>query len=727
MSDCTDGRYTKFTFGNVVAVGRGGTCFVRTKEADGSAKWTAAGPISLNGVQLTPSGPLIFDQHGGGVSIEIPEGTTVGLQSFTWTLPATVNIPLDSTAAGFDLPDPKATFKIAGLKVSVAPKFALSKADGGSSTVIVYLKLPAVFQGAAGGDAAKPSDLSFEFKFIASNAKGVRFAFNATVTNLWLFGKVEVPSLTVGLDQGPPLSFEGSATLKFPGVSGQYTLDVGLSGEGEGPFPLVTKLALQASQLQKPIAEGVFLQRLGGSFERCSATVGKLSASAGVSFGPKLSIPGVFDGEPASLDGTVTLSLCDPKSIQVSGSGKIVDVGIGSAKAKYTWSSGRIDLEGKVGLALAGWNISAAITNAFFDIPGKVWNVEGSAKLTAPGFFGSVLNGKGDAVISTNGLAACFGALGARFGFGEHWGGALQGFSDNCDVGPYRAGSSASVALDHLRAHAAASDLSIPAHARIEVLAAQGAGAPPKIVVTGPGGVRIDTPADASGVQTSQALLVQDPDDDTTHVILFSPAAGAWTVAPEPGAAAPAGVQIADGLPPVQVSAKVAVAHRAHAGRRRVLTWSLRPLAGQRVTFVEHGANVTHTLASTDRAHGTLTFTPAPAAGRGRQIVALVTQNGLPRDQPVVARFLAPRLPRLRAVHGLRLRGSRLIWPGQPAAARYSLMLRSASGATSTAITRQPSLLVPRPMRHRTLAVSISALSTTGTIGPLRMVTVRLR
>ena len=133
-------------------------------------------------------------------------------------------------------------------------------------------------------------------------------------------------------------------------------------------------------------------------------------------------------------------------------------------------------------------------------------------------------------------------------------------------------------------------------------------------------------------------------------MILFSPAAGAWNVAAEPGAAAAVAVEIAEGLPPVQVSARVATASQKHPARqrghsfaRRVLTWSLHPLAGQRVTFVERGANVAHTLASTDRAGGTLRFTPAQVPGRARQIVALVDRER-PASRPVGGGPL-PRAP----------------------------------------------------------------------------------
>jgi hypothetical protein len=193
-------------------------------------------------------------------------------------------------------------------------------------------------------------------------------------------------------------------------------------------------------------------------------------------------------------------------------------------------------------------------------------------------------------------------------------------------------------------------------------------------------------------------------------------------VTPEPGAPAPVSIRTADGLPPVHVRARV-----SGSGSRRVLAWSLHPQPGQRVQFVERGAAGGEVIATTNRARGSVRFTPRVAAGRARTIVAFVTEHGLPRSQVVVAHFKAPAPPRLRAVGKLRLSGSTLRWSAQPAAAEYSLMPRASSGATFSTVTRHPSSRVPGSMRRRNLTVTISALNAGGTPGPLRTVTVRFK
>jgi hypothetical protein len=725
LGGCNAKEFGKVTAGAVVAVGRFGTCFVRTKKADGSTKWTAAGPIALNGVQINPAGGVTLDQHLNSINAELPAGSTLDFGSFTWTLPVSLDVPISTVGgvAHFLVPNLKKQFKIAGLEVAGKVDFELSTSDGGSSTVTLELELPKIIQGTPGeegagaetADEAPPKkNLTLSFKFIASNDKGVRFSFKGTVNDAWLFGKVELSKLSVGLDQGPPLVFEGSATLKFPGVvGGKYTITVGLSDQGDQSFPNVTKLALQASEIQKPLAYGVFLQRFGGAFTGCTGTDGQrggeLSANAGFSVGPKLKIPPLFDGEPISLDGKVTLSLCDPKSIAVSGEGKIVEVSVGKASGKYTWSKGRFDFTGNLDLTIGGWGFAASIDNAFVDMPNHTWNVEATGQLRLPAFVGGALNGDGDVVLSKNGLAACFGKPGHRFGIAKHWKQDLQKFWDSCDVGPYRAGGARAAAAG------AGQRVAIPKNDPVALIAVHGSSTAPEVSVAGPGGVRIDSPAGGGGLQTPHGLLVPDAASRTTYVVLLSPTPGTWTVTPDPNTPGTASVQVADGLPQVRVRARV-----RRAGAKQLLSWALRPIAGQKVTFIEHGSQTDRTLLSTSRASGRLRFTPAGGAGGRRQIIALVTQGGLPRARLVVARFVAPRPPRLRAVAGLRRHGATIRWRREPAATRYSVLLSAPSGAWFATTTRQASVQVPRPMRGVTFTVSITALDAGDNAGPLR-------
>ena len=141
----------------------------------------------------------------------------------------------------------------------------------------------------------------------------------------------------------------------------------------------------------------------------------------------------------------------------------------------------------------------------------------------------------------------------------------------------------------------------VAAGSKLVIVEARGAGAPPKIVLSGPGRT-IRTPDGPGALNTAQAMLAQDTSANTTYVALFSPPAGTWRVT---GATS---VRVADGLPPVRVSARV---------RRGVLEWSARGLVrGQRLQFVERArAGEANVLLTTRRARGRLKFTPDPALG----------------------------------------------------------------------------------------------------------------
>lgn len=648
---------------------------------------------------------------------------TMGFGAFTWTLPQSVPIDLGeaASAAHFALQGLGKALKVAGLPVTADVDFQLSADNGGSATVSLKLGLPPIFQGvdgeeSSGGESSsvKPATVSFAFNFSTSNDNGPRFVGKFGVKDAWLFGgAVQVSNLSLGLDTGPPLSFDGVASMKFEGVNGTFSIAVGLSGEGAQPFPLVTKLAIEASDLNKPIAEGIFLQRFGGEFDSCPGGA-KLSANAGVSLGPEVDFEPVFKGSPVEVDGTVGLQLCNQKSISVSGSGTVLGLPLGGAIVTYTWSTGKIELQGDLGVKLGPFAVGAAITDSFFDMNNGTWQAEATGHMEVKAF-GVAFTGDGDIVASSNGIAGCFGPKDGRYGFATH---AINEppttFSaGTCDVGPYRANGSA---------HDATSDqFMIRPHERVAVVAVHGQGALPEDSLHGPGGETINMPLGGTGIQSAQALVLPDAASDTTYVILTLPNAGTWTVMPEQGPA-PASIQIADGLPPAQVAARV-----SGSGAKRRLQWSLKPLAGQRVTFVEHGAGVAHVLLHTDRARGSLRFTPAAGGAMAREIEAFVTENGLPRDTLVIAHFHAPAPAKLRAITVLHLTGRTLSWARQPGAAQYSLMLSTAGAGTASFLTGHASVKVPAAMAGHTLTIWISAVGANGVPGPVHSTTIRLQ
>ena len=161
--------------------------------------------------------------------------------------------------------------------------------------------------------------------------------------------------------------------------------------------------------------------------------------------------------------------------------------------------------------------------------------------------------------------------------------------------------------------------------------------------------------------------------DGTTFVLVNKPSAGLWRLSDD-GTVAVTRIRVARGLPKPSVTASVT----GH-GRSRVLSWKLRPIHGQRVTFAEVGKDVRNAIASTTAKNGSVRFKLADGPGGRRQIVALVEQNRTPRATLTVASFRAPgpkKPGRPRSLH-VKRRRSRLIvsWRPNPPGFRHAVYL----------------------------------------------------
>jgi hypothetical protein len=281
-----------------------------------------------------------------------------------------------------------------------------------------------------------------------------------------------------------------------------------------------------------------------------------------------------------------------------------------------------------------------------------------------------------------------------------------------CDVAPFVIKRPEGVATSgrgrgRAVASAASDGFTIAKGTRLRALAFHGQNAPPKVTLHGPGGRLLTTPAGSGGVHNGLGFLFQDFARKTTYVVLIRPAAGHWSIdAPDTVT-----TEQADGLAPVTIRAKV-----SGRGSRRVLRWSTKGLRGQRLEFAERSGRAGHKLLATGRAHGSIRFRPDRRLGRRRTIEVTVLNHGLPRLTRVVARYALPRLPRLRAISGLRLRRGLLRWRGQPAAVTYALIAVTRRGDHIPATTRRARYRPPRG----TLSLTIVAVDIDGRPGPRR-------
>lgn len=328
------------------------------------------------------------------------------------------------------------------------------------------------------------------------------------------------------------------------------------------------------------------------------------------------------------------------------------------------------------------------------------------------GAFGANVDAHG--VVSDAGVGACGHVSAFVFsgdvGFKHYWSGETD--FDGCDFsGLYTVGQAGASSLGTGRT------IRIPRRqSRIEI-AAVGAAGPPALILSGPRGERLRTPATANRIQFTRAgLALAVSDSRTTYFVVRRPAAGRWHVAPAPGAPSPVRYEIAQPLRPLGLRA-----HVSGHGRTRTLSWHLNPQRGQTVRFIQEGATAT-TIAATTHGAGRARFRVAAGPGGRRTVLAVRSIDGFPRSTQTVARFNVsrPMRPRVSDAH-YRLRGSQLLvsWHRARHIARWYLAVGVArrpglqyqlpGSAGSQAV-----LLAPGAKLRR---VTITAVSADGMLG----------
>jgi PKD repeat protein len=353
--------------------------------------------------------------------------------------------------------------------------------------------------------------------------------------------------------------------------------------------------------------------------------------------------------------------------------------------------------------------------NGFIQVSKKRFDIEGGLHACV-----AVLGCTGvDAAISSNGIAACwtqsFGLFHIDGGVGYHWGDSLPDiYLLGCDIGPYTARAAS------VRAHTASS-FTLPAGLPFATVRVRGVDAP-KVTLTGPHGEKLVTPDNADTFADAGFALLRQPQSKTTFIGIRHPAAGTWTVTPQPGSPAVTDIASADGLPAPAIHAKV-----GRSGANRTLTYRLTPQPGQQVSFAERGAATWRVIGPARGAGGRVRFTPSAGTAGTRQIVALVEHLGLPGRQIVVASFYAgPPQPPSKPAY---LRASRhaasleIHWGAARNAARYlvSVMLSDGRSVTFLRPAAKRALTVPHVAPTAAATVRVVGLNTTNHAGRAAM------
>ena len=434
----------------------------------------------------------------------------------------------------------------------------------------------------------------------------------------------------------------------FNGASLEYSAGVGPGIDLGGPIP-------------------IFLTRLGGGFTLEPPVIEANGAIAG---GPNILGCALF-----GIEASVEVHFEPEFALDANGTGEMLCQSVAS-EYFHLDGGGHIGLGAAIHLHFLVFSLEGGIN---FDVDTARGHFQADANVNACiELFGDHCLGA-EAVVSDRGIGVC-----ADLGF-THAGGGIQFpynpiiFFDTCDIGKFRSLGF----VTGLKGRAAAGQgFTVAKGQKVALVGLVGDGAPPMATLTGPSGRTITTPA-GRYEKTPDDVVISDDRSAAkeTYFFINHPEAGAWKVTLQPGSAPVTAIQQAASLPAPGVKGRV---ESAGHGRAR-LRYSLKQIPGQQVQFAEKQANGNfRVIGSAHGPHGSLVFTPSPDLGRRRSVEAMVTQDGRPREDTLIARFKVGAPPPLPAPRRLRLvrRGGAVVISFRPVrrAAGYGLAVRLTDG-----------------------------------------------
>lgn len=696
-------------------------CFTRTRTMP-SEQWTTTSSVTLNGIP--------FEDYGQTFTITLPtptdpggrftaKGSSIQLRAITffsgdidWRLPAGKQgdeavLKTFSVFVGA---------KMFGLNVTGSIELRLGWDAKGMrySSFPLNIELPAGFNSGPYETAGRVTGAAA----LRADAAGIHYdGLRIRVTNVWM-GKIKVLEACLSYVPGggqsvapcEPLDaagqpyiqcesnvnvdrWDGNAVVELPSSRGvQFGLFGGLAG-GQ-----VSKLGGFVDNLgnRVPIASGWYLNKVGLGICVNPPPL-KIKGEIGVSMLPAIpNKPPIF-GVEGSFTYTDSIG---PRgwTMDIGGRITLYDTALGTASVRFGPSiptsfdvNANFNLYDVAGLdgRVFGW----------VDAPSGAFSISGFVR----GCLAGEICADASGLISSTGVAGCFkaGSMSSTYlvildgppylkfverttsfsvGVGYKWGASSPDvLGSSCSFTPYDTPMPEGAGARAARQAANAALQQIAAGTEAVTLRYSGTNGPPKLVLTGPDGTTITSPADKRAAQVEgKYMLVENHKDATTSVLLLNPAPGAWKAIGVPGAAsAPTTVDRSELEAPPTLGARV-----RGKGTRRSVKLTFAVPAGASVQLVERGAGVTRVLAKAvkgracgygpKRRPGTeqlvrcaeVRFRPALGPGGKRTISAVVTRDGVPLARQDVATYAAPKLKlpsRIGAIRARRSKGNLLI------------------------------------------------------------------
>ncbi len=479
----------------------------------------------------------------------------------------------------------------------------------------------------------------------------------------------------------------GEITAKFAFVHGGFQEGHVAWNAGDGP----------GIDLGGPIP--IFLTRLGGGV---TVNPPVLSAEGAIAGGGDVLGCSLF-----GISGTLTIQFA-PFELNANAAGELLCNQVAEEYFRVD-EAGDIGLGGNVHIEIYVLSFEAGVafevSQGHFQFDG---NVNACLKLLGEHCLGA------EVVVSDHGVGVCADLGFTHAGAGIVFPDETHFMLDSCDIAQFRslpmpanlaslrhmptAGPSASAAQ-------ALPSFTVPHGQSVAAIGVRGTGGAPDVMLKGPDGRTIATPPGGYLKDANEVVVADGSKTMETYFFINHPAPGKWTIVSNTGSVPVAGVDQAAALPSPDLRAKLSGAGK---GRER-LRYSLRKIPGQQVSFIDtrkgHGFRV---LGAAHGSRGAITFTPSGDLGRRHEILAVVTQDGHPREDITLFHYTAPSPPPLPAPHGLKAsrRGATvtLRWRAIAGASGYALMVHLSNG-----VTQHYALGIRGSARDRSLTLSIPA------------------
>jgi hypothetical protein len=705
----------QITFG-VVKIQSPSGCFFKGTGRNAGVNVTN-GEIDFNGMKIVPdagarimidarnhtldtTGPVRALLRGGGVG-----------EIVLWHGPLHVALPDAVEGIPFSFPTDGFHADLKGFGIVGRIDVYLTR---GGVRIPVSLKLPPYLGGVTG-----------EAVLLADSRTGLHLDSLVIDVEEALVGPLVIRDLHIGY-AGTEERWDGSATLDLPPQPGGASVAARVVFIG-GDFDSGELVVTPPFPPGIPIGPGVWLSKVGGGVRLSPLALTLIGQFGALPLSPK----GPFS---VTVDGRATVDFGSPLTFTFDGTGNVVDIALANAHLLANvdgYATLRAGMQFDLDVVSGSGSMEAT-----FDGPRKQFlaDLHGNVGIAGQDFADA------EALASNIGFAGCYKLLIASLGFGYTWSTRTPEIMfPSCDLSAYKptaggggGGQGGPVAVG--------SSFTVRAGTPSVSVQVDGDGGLPQVVLVAPDGQRIEPPI-VTPLPTDPTILsllrqigvMALPVSPTRLTIgIVSPKAGTWRIEPAAGAArsrgggahahaaAIAGVQVATGLEPPTVSARV-----GGRGRTRTLAYRATRRDGLKVTFLERFRGGTRTIGSARPAgDGTLSFSTGSLPGGRRTVIALLAQDGVPRLQRTVASYTAPPPPRPARVRGVRIgrAGGGIVvrWARASGAEAYLVRVTIGDGRRVARLVgqRTRSLRVARVAKRYAASATVAGRTRAGRVGP---------